>query len=363
MSTFENIFRDFPSYDTLKFRTFTKLAAEKAQNCGTLIKPEYSHLIPNQYQLCDHHYLIIVEPNRKNYNNSTIKQNFQNLQKFSELKWDDIHLEILDDKVCIPKQDFLKLVSNIEYLQENQKDEIIETINESSENIQTFENIDKNIEANTEDHFEKINKYFNEELNYLYIFNLDNFHSIHEIRRPDATFLYSVKHFATCTAKKVNLSLLILANYNNISLFNSVNIDAQNLCRYLKEKYSSLFDISYNNSKSQWISYSSLELIYLSKELGYQDNSFKSFHYYLPALGVTVSTKQLPCRYSTKKIPSLNNCDLCDSNLKDEFQSEVLICSHGYHSICYNIMERRLLSDKDKVENEFINKLVDVLNW
>ena len=48
----------------------------------------------------------------------------------------------------ISKKDFLNLVSNIEYLQENQKDEIIETIDESSENIQNFENFDKNIEAN-----------------------------------------------------------------------------------------------------------------------------------------------------------------------------------------------------------------------
>ncbi|CAG8724859.1 4187_t:CDS:1, partial [Scutellospora calospora] len=49
-------------------------------------------------------------------------------------------------------------------------------------------------------------------------------------------------------------------NYDNISLLNPVNIDAENLCKYLSQKYSSLFDISYNNSKLQWASYSSLEL-------------------------------------------------------------------------------------------------------
>ena len=64
--------------DTLKFRTFTKFATEKAQNCRTLIKLEYSHLIPNQHQLCDHYYLLIVEPNR---NYSKINEVFQNLQK------------------------------------------------------------------------------------------------------------------------------------------------------------------------------------------------------------------------------------------------------------------------------------------
>ncbi|CAG8793278.1 4800_t:CDS:1, partial [Cetraspora pellucida] len=60
--------------------------------------------------------------------------------------------------------------------------------------------------------------------------------------------------------KKVNLSTPILANYNNIPLFNPINIDANNLCKYLKQIYSTLFDISYNYSKSKWTSYSSLEL-------------------------------------------------------------------------------------------------------
>ncbi|CAG8668661.1 8643_t:CDS:1, partial [Scutellospora calospora] len=134
-------------------------------------------------------------------------------------------------------------------------------------------------------------------------------------------------------------------------------------------------------------------------------------------LGITVSTKQLPCGYSTKKIPSLTNCNLYNTILKDEYQAEVFICGHGYHTICYNLMERKckycyeyyetgikhnvksfinrlekganiltnedididnnnednnnstdeiedlnlILSEKDKIEQEFINKLVKVL--
>ncbi|CAG8459777.1 2325_t:CDS:2, partial [Scutellospora calospora] len=58
-------------------------------------------------------------------------------------------------------------------------------------------------------------------------------------------------------------------------------------------------------------------------------------------LGITVSTKQLFCRYSTKKIPSLTNCDLCNTILKDEYQAEVFICRYGYHTICYNFIERK----------------------
>jgi len=168
--------------------------------------------------------------------------------------------------------------------------------------------------------------------------------------------------------------------------------------------------------------------IYLSKGLGYQDTNFKSFYYYLPALEITVSTKQLPCGYSTKKIPSLINCDLCNTLLQNQYEAEVLICGHGYHIICYNVMEERckycydyyetgiknnvksfinrlekganilteddididndednenennnnnnnnndddevenlnlVLSEKDKIEQEFTDKLVNVLNW
>ncbi|RIB05534.1 hypothetical protein C2G38_2253762 [Gigaspora rosea] len=254
-------------YSTLKFCKFTELAAEKAQNSRTLSILEYSHLIPNQHQLCDRHYLLII---------------------------------------CIPKQDFLNLVSNIEYLQKNQKDEIFEEITENFETInENIENINENntfnviynqqqkfgnnpeydpikfkqmIEQNepkligffdelveglipktrssynqeeakksivsfcylfaglrnkfannykldiglhlalartsykgidilsntgltvssktvlrfkqqiAEDHFKKISKYFNENINCLYTFNLDDYHSIHEIHRPNNTF-------------------------------------------------------------------------------------------------------------------------------------------------------------------------------
>ncbi|KAF0478391.1 vacuolar protein sorting-associated protein 18: PROVISIONAL [Gigaspora margarita] len=161
------------------------------------------------------------------------------------------------------------------------------------------------------------------------------------------------------------------------------------------------------------------------RRVGYQDTNFKSFHYHLVALDITVSTKQLPCGYSTKKIPSLINCDLCDTLLQNQYKAEVLICGYGYHIICYNDIEGRckycydyyetgiknnvksfinrlekganilteddididednenennnnnnnndddevenlnlVLSEKDKIEQEFTDKLVNVLNW
>ncbi|KAF0478848.1 hypothetical protein F8M41_023942 [Gigaspora margarita] len=115
-----------------------------------------------------------------------------------------------------------------------------------------------------ENHFKKICKFFNKNIDCLYAFNLDNYHSIHEIHRPNNTFLSSTKHFATCTTKKVDFLIPILANYNNITLFNLVNIDANNLCKYLKQIYSLLFDRKYKEERSmkdlQLVDFKELEL-------------------------------------------------------------------------------------------------------
>ncbi|CAG8822684.1 17059_t:CDS:1, partial [Cetraspora pellucida] len=73
----------------------------------------------------------------------------------------------------------------------------------------------------------------------------------------------------------------------------------------------------------------------------YQNTNFKFFHYYLPAFEVIISTKQLSCRYSTKKIPSLINCDLYDTSLKNHYKAKVFIYEHGYHIICYNAIEEK----------------------
>ncbi|CAG8801173.1 3989_t:CDS:1, partial [Cetraspora pellucida] len=89
-------------YETSNFHNFIKLAAKKVQKSRTLTILEYSHLISNQHQLYNHHYLFIVKPNRNNPNYFKINETFQNLQKTEKsfkLKWNNIHLEILDDKI------------------------------------------------------------------------------------------------------------------------------------------------------------------------------------------------------------------------------------------------------------------------
>ncbi|CAG8777717.1 7344_t:CDS:2, partial [Funneliformis caledonium] len=59
----------------------------------------------------------------------------------------------------------------------------------------TVENYKKKI-ANV--HPENIRKYFTEKNNSFFVYNLDDYHNIHRIRRPDTVFLSTAAHFATC---------------------------------------------------------------------------------------------------------------------------------------------------------------------
>ncbi|KAF0471627.1 hypothetical protein F8M41_025168 [Gigaspora margarita] len=45
----------------------------------------------------------------------------------------------------------------------------------------------------------RINEYFNLNANTFYCFNIDDFHDIYRIRKPNTTTLSSVNHMATCT--------------------------------------------------------------------------------------------------------------------------------------------------------------------
>ena len=86
----------------------------------------------------------------------------------------------------------------------------------------------------------------------MFIFNLDDFHDIHEKRRPDATFLSTVKHFASCIAKKVEYHPVSAMN-EQVSIHNPNNIEAHKIQHYLINKYKGTFDISYQSRKNEWI--------------------------------------------------------------------------------------------------------------
>ena len=90
-------------------------------------------------------------------------------------------------------------------------------------------------------------------MNFLHIFNIDNYHSIYGWRRPETTSLSSVIHLATCVAQLVKNCKPIPAIFNNINIHNSANIDAQNINYYLLNYYKGTFHKSYNTVKANGI--------------------------------------------------------------------------------------------------------------
>lgn len=62
--------------------------------------------------------------------------------------------------------------------------------------------------------------------------------------------------------------------------------------------------------------------------------------YRLPTFGKT-DLRSMPMGYSTPFPPSSNGCDNCGKILNLSNEGIVLTCGHGYHSECYNEMERK----------------------
>ena len=83
----------------------------------------------------------------------------------------------------------------------------------------------------------------------MYVYNLDDYHDIHEKRRPDTVTLSTAKHMATCICKQVLACIPIPIIFDNISVHNPANIDAINICFRLIHEYHGIFDIAYTNRK------------------------------------------------------------------------------------------------------------------
>ncbi|KAF0562008.1 hypothetical protein F8M41_014599 [Gigaspora margarita] len=100
----------------------------------------------------------------------------------------------------------------------------------------------------------KLNEYFNLNSNIFYCFNIDDFHDIHRIRRPNTTTLTSVNHIATCVAKPIiDTSAALAIVNNNCSFFNPDNFSKVLIIKYLYSEINGAFDISYNSQKFNWI--------------------------------------------------------------------------------------------------------------
>ncbi|CAB4393527.1 unnamed protein product [Rhizophagus irregularis] len=115
----------------------------------------------------------------------------------------------------------------------------------------TVTDFQKKIQTN---HTAKIDSHFLEKGDCLHIYNVDDYHNIHEKRRPDTTSTSVAKHFATCVAKPVTECSTVPVVFNGISVHNPNNVEASRICWHLLNKYTGIFDISYSKRQLFWIS-------------------------------------------------------------------------------------------------------------
>ncbi len=64
----------------------------------------------------------------------------------------------------------------------------------------------------------------------MYIYNLNDYHDIHEKKRLDTVTLFTAKHMITYICKQVLNCASIPIIFNNMSVYNPINIDVSNIC-------------------------------------------------------------------------------------------------------------------------------------
>ncbi|RHZ47868.1 hypothetical protein Glove_566g73 [Diversispora epigaea] len=119
------------------------------------------------------------------------------------------------------------------------------------------------------EHLIKIEQHFTKNKNIFHIYNIDDYHSIHENRRPDTVSTSTAKHFATCVAKPIIECPSIPLVFNGISIHNPLNVEAPRICWYLINKYFGVFDLSYLQKHSIINQFDRIEMLTIHN---YNDN-------------------------------------------------------------------------------------------
>ncbi|RIB15236.1 hypothetical protein C2G38_2192914 [Gigaspora rosea] len=133
------------------------------------------------------------------------------------------------------------------------------------------------------EHVIKIEEHFVNHKNLFYVYNIDNYHTIHENRRPDTTSTSTAKHFATCVAKPVFECPSVPLIFNGVSVHNPANVKSSRICWYLLKRYTGVFDISYANNiieRKEERSMNGLKLV------GFKEQHLHSLQDYISALNM-----------------------------------------------------------------------------
>ncbi|CAB4382681.1 unnamed protein product [Rhizophagus irregularis] len=276
------------TYRNVNFRLITELAYQKCQKENILETYPYLEI---GKQLCHLHYCKIVESNRnKNkkkilYRDPIFASNIKILttvlfnkqrQESAGLELDPIQFQLMiEDANPELKGFFPSMVNAIipkdrsEYNKQETKKSIVvlcyiiaglrnKFVNQFKTEVglylvasgATWEAIDiissigysacaktvmdyqKKIQLN---HIIKIEDHFLEKGDCMHIYNIDDYHDIHEKRRPDTVTTSMAKHFFTCVAKPVMECFAVPIVFNGVSVHNPNNVEVPRICWYLLE--------------------------------------------------------------------------------------------------------------------------------
>ncbi|CAB4487012.1 unnamed protein product [Rhizophagus irregularis] len=190
-------------------------------------------------------------------------------------------------------------------------------------------------------HITKIEDHFLEKGDCLHIYNIDDYHDIHEKRRPDTVTTSTAKHFSTCVAKPVMECFAVPIVFNGVSVHNPNNVEAPRICCRIRANTSSnataetiikqayviadhdpIFKDTFRKTRNYSYNLSTLKFL-----------SDKTSLFLLNYFRKEVDLRHLPTAYSTSYLPKSGLCDNCGLPLNNN--GVVLACGHGYHPVCY----------------------------
>jgi len=84
------------------------------------------------------------------------------------------------------------------------------------------------------------------------IFNIDDYHNLHQSRIPNNTSISQISHMATLLINNIAASPIPLASSANVSVHNPKGVEATLLKNLLKVNFKNIVCKSYNQSKMEW---------------------------------------------------------------------------------------------------------------
>ncbi|RIB15925.1 hypothetical protein C2G38_2191323 [Gigaspora rosea] len=135
------------------------------------------------------------------------------------------------------------------------------------------------------EHSAKIEHYFLEHNNF-HVYNIDDYHSIHENRRPDTVLTSTANHFATCIAKPIVGCSSVPLVFNGVSIHNPANQSQGHLVNNSFDLIELLTIYSYADNIEECKEERSIKGLQL---LGFKEQGLHGIHDYVNALNLILS--------------------------------------------------------------------------